>query len=337
MRRKTIYDVAAEAGVSISTVSRVVNNSGYVSKATRKRVIDACKDFCDIPDDDAGREKKTTTIGVIINHEPDYFFMNAIYTNVLLAISIVAKKRGAHLLLEINEDSKDVFDLYKDKDVDGMILMGAKRSSGIVEQMASDNIPFVLIGNYHGSNKNICCVDINDRSAVYNVVNYLIGLGHTRIGIITGSQEYASCADRLAGYCDALKEANIEINNNYIQICDHLNEMKAENLTKQMLYQKDRITALVAFNDNIALAAYKAAKDCGLEIPTDLSVVGFDDTQIASYLVPPLTSVWQPSREKGERAMNLLLDAIDNKTVPNERVELNCITMHRDSCSNPRE
>ena len=129
MQRKTIYDVAAEAGVSISTVSRVVNNSGYVSKATRKKVIEACKDFYDISDDDADREKKPKTIGVIINHEPDYFFMNAIYTNVLLAISVVAKKRGAYLLLEINEDSKDVFDLYKDKDVDGMILMGAKRSS----------------------------------------------------------------------------------------------------------------------------------------------------------------------------------------------------------------
>lgn len=337
MQRKTIYDVAKEAGVSISTVSRVVNSSGYVNVETRRRVEKACKDYRPIAAAQEMQSRKSRTIGVIINHDPNYFFLNAIYTNVLLAISVVAKKSGFHLLLEINENEEEIFNLFRERSVDGMILMGAKKSSGMVERMTNEQIPFVLIGNYNGKNEDICCVDINDNNAVYGAMQHLLELGHKKIGIVTGSLEYASCSDRLDGYKQALTDAGIPINDNYIQICPNLTEAKAESLTKQMLYQKDRITAMIAFNDYTALAAYKAARDCDLNIPDDLSIIGFDDTQIASYVTPTLTSVWQPSYEKGERAMNLLISALENDEMPKGRVELSCITMLRNSCGTNKQ
>jgi len=337
MQRKTIYDVAKEAGVSITTVSRVVNGSGYVNSETRKRVEKACKNYRPIAAAQEMQSKESQTIGVIINHDPNYFFLNSIYSNVLLAISIVAKKRGYHLLLEINENEEEIFNLFRERNADGMILMGAKKSSGMVERMVEEQIPFVLIGNYNGSNRDVCCVDINDENAVYSATQHLLELGHKRVGIVTGSLEYASCSDRLDGYKRALTDAGIALNDNYIQICDNLTEAKAESLTKRMLYQKERITAMIAFNDYTALAAYKAAQDCGLNIPDDLSIIGFDDTQIANYVTPTLTSVWQPSYEKGERATNILINALENDEMPKGRVELSCITMYRNSCAEYKE
>ena len=112
---------------------------------------------------------------------------------------------------------------------------------------------------------------------MYMAAQYLIALGHERIGIITGSREYTSCSDRIDGYRDAMKENGLEV--------------REEQLAKNLFYQKQRVTAILAFNDSIALAVYKAAKDVGISIPKDLSVIGFDDTRVASYMTPMLTSV----------------------------------------------
>lgn len=277
--------------------------------------------------------KKSKTIGVVINHSLDYFFLNQVYTNEMYAISVVAKERNYNLLLEISDNQKDVFKLFYERKIDGMLLMGVKKSSGLIEQLVQKKIPFVLIGNYHGECQDICQIDIDDKSAIYNVTQYLIGLGHKNIGIITGSLEYASCSDRLDGYCEALKDAGIEINRQFIQICENITEAKAESLTKTMLYNKNPISALIAFNDNVALAAYKAARDDNLNIPQDFSVVGFDDTPIASYVTPALTSVWQPSSEKGQMAMNMLIDALEKEELPHGKEKLECITMYRHSCA----
>jgi DNA-binding LacI/PurR family transcriptional regulator len=166
----------------------------------------------------------------------------------------------------------------------------------------------------------------------------LIGLGNRRIGFIGSSVEYASCADRLQGYKDALEKAQIPVVDEYIQTCENITVEKAENLAKNLLYKSEPVSAIVAFNDSIAIAVYKAAKDCGVRIPEDLSVVGFDDTPVAAYMSPALTSIWQPSYEKGEKAARLLLEVINTpEAVPFKTEDLSCITMYRDSCAPHKE
>ena len=335
MQKKTIYDVAKEAGVSISTVSRVINGSTKVKDSTRKRVEAACVGYRPVASAREIQSKRTKTIGVLINHRPEYFFLNETYTNALLGTSVAAKENGYRLLLDISEDEGGISSLFYEQKVDGFILMGVKQSSSLLNMLKKDNVPFVLVGSFHGDEERVCQVDINDRKALYNATNYLIGLGHQRIGIIIGSLEYASCSDRLFGYRQAMENARLPVQEEWVQICENLTERKAEQLAKTLFYQNPRVTAVVAFNDSTALAVYKAAKDCGLEIPSQLSVLGFDDTTVAAYMSPPLTSVWQPSYDKGERAVRLLIEGLEKGSLPQKREELNCIIMYRDSCAAP--
>lgn len=337
IQKKTIYDVAREAGVSITTVSRVINGSTKVKESTRKRVEEACKDYRPIASARELQTKKSKTIGVLINHQPEYFFFNETYINALLGISVAGKECGYRLLLDINEGDTAASNLFYEQKVDGFILMGIKKNSPLLAFLEEHDIPFTLVGSLHEAKNFIGQVDINDQKAVYAATNYLIGLGHRRIGIITGSLEYASCSDRLAGYKRAMEGAGIPIQEEWIQICENLNEMKAEQLAKHLFYQNPRVTAIVAFNDQTAMGIYKAAKDCGFSIPDHLSVIGFDDTRVAPYMSPPLTSIWQPSYEKGEKAMRMLVGYLEKGESLQKREELSCIIMYRESCAAPPE
>lgn len=332
MQKKTIYDVAKEAGVSISTVSRVLNGGANVKESTRKRVEEACLNYKPSASARELQTKRSKTIGLIINHRPEYFFMNETYSNALLGISVAAKEKNYRLLLDISEDAEAICDLFYECRVDGFILMGVKRNSQLLGALKAAEAPFVLVGSYHEDEENVCQVDINDNKAAYQATNYLISLGHNRIGIIVGSQEYSSSNDRLLGYARALADAGIPLREEYIQKCENLTELKAEQLARNLFYQIPRVTAVVAFNDSTAMAVYKAAKNCGISIPEQLSVISFDDTVVASFMAPPLTSVWQPSYEKGEKAMSLLIDSLEKGTMPSKRMELNSTIMYRDSC-----
>lgn len=332
MQKKTIYDVAKEAGVSISTVSRVLNGSAKVKESTRKRVEEACQDYRPSASARELQTKRSKTVGLIINHRPEYFFMNETYANALLGISVTAKEKNYRLLLDISEDDPEVCNLFYEQKVDGFILMGVKRNSMLLNALKAGEVPFVLVGSYHEDEENVCQVDIDDKQAAYQATNHLISLGHKRVGIITGSTEYSSSHDRLQGYMQALEEAGIELREEYIQKCENLTELKAEQLAKNLFYQIPRVTAVVAFNDSTAMAVYKAAENCGISIPGQLSVISFDDTVVASYMSPPLTSVWQPSYEKGENAMKLLIDCLERGIMPTKRMELNSIIMYRGSC-----
>ncbi|MCI8558774.1 MAG: LacI family transcriptional regulator [Lachnospiraceae bacterium] len=332
MKRKTIYDVAQEAGVSITTVSRAMNGTGYVSEDTRKRIEKAAENYRPVAVAREMKMQKSKTIGIVINHDADYFFMNSTFINELRAIALAAKKRRYKLLLELMDDEEEIKNLYFTRKVDGLIVMGCNRNSEIIPAMVEAKIPFVLIGNYEGEEQ-VSQVEVNDKRAVYDAMNYLIGLGHRKIGIITGALKYSSSFNRLEGYKEALTDAGIPIRNEFIEICENLTDVVVENLAKKLLYQKERITALMMFNDQIAVASYKAAKELGVRIGKDLSIVGFDDDRVGKFVTPPLTTIWQPSYEKGEKALNILIDALEEDRLPDKKEELNCVMIYRHSCS----
>lgn len=331
MKRKTIYDVARDAGVSISTVSRVINGNGYVSAETRKRVEEACKDYRPIASAREIQSQKSRTIGIIINHTTDYFFLNMTFLNALRAIAFEAQNRKYRLLLEISPTEEEVCNLYYERRVDGVIIMGFQRDGTLISRLEENEIPFVLIGDCKES-ETVSQIEINDRQAVCEATRYLIGLGHKNIGIIAGPLEYASGVNRLQGYMDAHEEAGIPIRQEFIESCGALTGVMAENLAKKILYRPEGVTALIAFNDTVAMAAYKAAKEMQIEVGRDLSIIGFDDDPIASYVTPALTTIWQPSYQKGERAAIILMDALEKGVIPHKREELKCIMIYRNSC-----
>lgn len=334
--RKTIYDIATEAEVSIATVSRVLNGSGYAGEHTRRKVLAVAARHGYMPSAAAQgmSTKRANTIGLIIAHDPDYFFMNTTYTRELIGISDVARGHGYTLLLEISKEKEIGAALYYNKRVDGLLLMGVRQDHHIMERMIAEKIPFVLIGDYHRPLEGLCKVDVDDFDVGYRSAEYLIGLGHTRLGFLSGSLEYASCYHRRRGYEAALRDHGLFPQDEYVSICEKLTDESVERECRRMLTLPSRITALCAFNDTVAVSMYAAAGQLGLRIPHDLSVIGVDDSVMAQHIAPALTTVWQPSYEKGHKAASLLIESL-SAAAPRGSVMMQGKLIVRESCAAP--
>lgn len=331
---KTIYDVAKEAGVGVATVSRALNGSGYVSEATLDKIESACIGYSRSP----VRHKKKNemkTIGLIVSHDPEYFFVNSTYLNAMIGISTVAREKGFYLMLEIANQKERCMNLFKDGLIDGAILLGIKQDNTLISALLKGNYPFVLIGDYLEESSPFCKIDIDDYIMSKEAVQHLINLGHRHIGFIGGSTEYASCQNRTAGYRAALEDAGIEFSDKDCVFCNSITEEKVSNLAKKLLYQPDRVTALLTFNDAVAFYVYKVAKEMGIRIPEGLSVVSFDDSDIAKCLSPGLTTVQQPSFEKGYQAAQRLLKQMETPGTPVDSITLEGMLIFRGSCSPP--
>lgn len=331
---KTIYDIAKEAGVGVATVSRALNGSGYVSEATMAKIEKACEGYTRSP---LRRKKapKPKTIGLIVSHDPEYFFVNSTYMNTMIGISTVAREEDFRLILEIDTRSDRCINLFSEGVIDGAILMGIKQDNTLISELLKYKYPFVLIGDYLDNSSHFCKIDIDDYAMAKEAVEYLIALGHRHIGFIGGSIEYASCQKRFAGYKSALEGAGIPFNDNDCVFCTRVTDEKVTNLAKKLLYQPDRVTALLTFNDSVAFSVYKVAKEIGIRIPEGLSVVSFDDSDIAKSLTPGLTTVQQPSFDKGLQAAQRLLKQMSNPEVPVDSTVLEGMLIYRDSCSAP--
>ena len=334
-KKMTIYDVAEKANVSIATVSRAFSGKGYVSEATREKIMRACDGYRPNAFASQMQTKKSKTIGILLSHGADYFFFNSVYNEAMVGVCEVTKDKGYHLLIDMDMDSEDPCSLFLEGRVDGYLLMGVQTDSKLVGRMQEYGIPFVIIGNYNGECSGVAHVDINDRKAVFEAVTYLTGLGHTEVGIITGNPQFPSCADRLQGYKDAMQTEGLEVSPDNIEVCENIDETKALNLTKKLLLKRRPITALMAFHDQVAVAAYSAAQELGVKIPEELSVIGFDDGPVSKYVSPKLTTIWQPSYEKGMLAAKMLLESLEKSTLPHDEVVLECMMVYRDSCTKP--
>lgn len=334
MRDKTIYDIAKEAGVGVATVSRAMNNSGYVSDKTRAKIEAAAQGYR--VSEKKLKQARAKTICLMISHEPSYFFINSTYINAMLGICAVAKENDYKVILDIGDSENDFLTMYQEKRIDGLILMGARKTSGTIEKLIESKVPFVLVGDYlKETDEKFSKIDINDLKMAREATEHLITLGHRRIGFIGGSVDFASCENRLRGYWKALETAGIPICEDYIATCDSITEEKAYQLTKKLLYQTERVTAILAFNDIVACAAYRAINELGLSVPEDISVIGFDDSDFSKYITPPLTTVWQPSYEKGHKAATLLIDKIEKRAETVQAIDLEGILIYRKSCAAP--
>ena len=337
---KTIYSIAATVGVSPATVSRALSGKGHVSISTKEKILAAAGSFSPrkIGNDGAGRQL-AKTIGVIVSQDSQYFFQNNIYSDIMQGISERLTPRDYTILLDIRHtDSASIIELYKLEKVDGFILIGISNTSSLLDDLSSAGVPAVLIGDQIEHKGNAICahVDIDDFAAAKDITDFLINLGHHKIAFISYSYQYASSYNRFLGYKTALTDAGIPPDPRYVVQLDDMTEEKAINLTKHLLYQPDVPTAIIAFNSIISIAVYKALEDCGYTIPDDVSVAGFDDSIFSRYASIPVTTVWQPSIEKGRVAADILLEALDNGSLPNKIVTLPSMIIYRNSCAVPR-
>ena len=319
--RKTIEHVAQLAKVSKATVSRVINNSPKVTPKTRDRVMKAIKETGYYPNATARRltTNKAETIGLIIPSPQDKTFGNPFYTEILRGFTHQAKIEGYDLLLFINEHQFNYSQLFHDRRVDGLLLVGVNRSDNGIIQLSENNFPYILTGKIDYKEANY--IDADNRGGAYQAVSYLVDLGHKRIGYLGGSFDFVFNQERFEGYLQVLKEHNLEYGKELTM--ESINtEESGYDATRKLLESSLFPTAIFVANDLDAIGVMKAIKERSLRIPEDISLIGFDDIQLASYTEPTLTTVRQPIYKMGITAIRLLIQLIEKKDKGPLKVEL---------------
>jgi LacI family transcriptional regulator len=319
--RMTIEHIAQLAEVSKATVSRVLNNSPKVTEKTREKVMKAIKESSYYPSATARRltTNKAETIGLIIPSPQDKTFGNPFYTEILRGFTHQAKIEGYDLLLFINEHRFNYSQLFYDRRVDGLLLVGVNRSDKGIIQLSKNKFPYILTGKIDYKEANY--VDADNKGGAYQAVSYLVNLGHKRIGYLGGSFDFVFNQERFEGYLQVLKEHNLEYGKELTMESINTEESGYEAMRK-FLESSPIPTAVFVANDLDAIGAMKAVKEKGLKIPEDISFIGFDDIQLASYTEPTLTTVRQPIYEMGTTAISLLVELIEGKKEEPLKVEL---------------
>ncbi|RME85403.1 MAG: LacI family transcriptional regulator, partial [Caldilineae bacterium] len=300
----TISDVAKRAGVSPVTVSRVINNTGNVSPATRAKVERAIRELGYVPSGVAQslRSKRTRTLALIV---PD--IQNAFWTTAARGVEDAAQSRGYSVFLCNTDESaakqKHYLDAVISQRVDGVIIAPYDKDATTLLPLKRRNIPTVVIDRYI-EGWDVDTVSGDSISAARALVKHLIDLGHRRIAVISGPLGTSTAADRLAGYQIALAEAGIPYDPDLVKYGE-FRAISGERLTHELLNLDDRPTAIFAANNAIAMGVIDALDARGMRIPRDMALVCFDDLPNTSRLFPFLTVVVQPAYEIGANAAQL--------------------------------
>ena len=312
----TIADVARHAGVSIKTVSRVINHEPHVNEATRKRVMASVSKLGYVANLPARRlaSGRSSTIGLIF-HDASWHYI----LDVQRAVLETARKSGYSIILhpcDVSKqaDCKAVLNLVMQRAVDGFIFTPpADNSKELLESLNSSNVPFVRLTPTDRESP-WPYIAATDFQGAYEMTKYLLSLGHRRIGYILGPASQKAAHDRFDGYRAALAEFEIVYDPDLVrQGDDHFQTGVAD--SQALLQVSPRPTAIFANNDEMAAGALFGMYESGLRVPDDISIAGFDDISLSTQVWPPLTTVRQPIVEIAETATRLLINILEDKEI----------------------
>ena len=313
-RMVKIEDVARAAGVSVATVSRVLNEQGHVLPETQEKVRKAADELRYQPNLSARNLRKNES-RIILILAPN--FSNPYYSNVLAGICDVSRNLGYSTLIYNTYDSNAldqtlVTHLFQKNRADGMITLAVNRDDRWLTQVAG-KYPLVQCSEYV-EDEPIPHISVDNRSAAKESVSMLIAQGHRRIGIVTSANRYLSSANRMRGYLDALEEADIARDESLIAYASaDYSFASGKQAARELLSLPEPPSAIFCVSDILALGVIAAAGKMGLQVPWDLSVTGFDDVDYTTMFHPYLTTVSVPCYDLGRRSMQLLYDQIAQK------------------------
>ena len=327
-RPATISDVARESNVSIATVSYVVNNGPRnVSPETRARVKRAMEELKYHPNSIARAltQKRLNTIGIVFPHPHPNLVADSYFSTLLDGIISVAVKRQQHVMLYTGLEwhGSDSLPAFRDRRVDGFIVIAALVDSDLVPSLVEADIPFVQIngGVYPQRTVN---VDVDNVDAVHQAISHLASLGHRRIAHLGGQANSPSTVPRRQAFIAAMNEHGLPIDYDLILERSYDKEWGCDGMNR-LLSLPVPPTAVFAGGDGIAVGAYIACANAGVSIPNEMSIVGFDDALYAGTLNPPLTTVRHPLTEIATMATTLLLDQLleePGQAAQNESIKL---------------
>ena len=321
MMRPTIYDIARLAGVSTATVSKVFNQTGNISEKTRRRILEISKELNYQPNvlASALNGKKTFSLGLLI---PD--MVNPFFAELARNVEDRAQELGFNLIIcnTDNDMKKEIkyIQLLRQKSVDGIIVATGVRNDEFLKELIDQRVPIALVAR-EMSVLSTSTVLVDDFAGGYNATRHLIELGHRRIAVIAESMSVSSSKERVRGYRHALEEAELRYDEELVLTSDF--SIESGRVTALAILQRpSRPTAIFACNDLLAIGALQAAKELGIRVPDDLSVVGFDNTILASITDPPMTTVAQPIRAMGHQVVDLIVAEINEESTVKQRVVL---------------
>jgi len=308
--RITIEEIALIAGVSKTTISRVINNKPDVHPKTREKILEIIKENDFQPNLFATgiTSRRINHIGLIIPYTIGNILSNQFYVDVLQGILNEVEKREYYLLISYVHKTNYV-EVYNQKRVEGYILLSpGSLHRSIIHELQSANIPFVSTAKLINE-PDMTYVDVDNVKGAKLAVQHLVSLGHKKIAFV-GKSALTSNYDRLFGYKQTLSENNIKIEDKYIQIIEKSSVQSGFDMMSKLLKLEVPPTAIFTTCDIMAFGAMKAIQEKGKKVPEDISVIGFDDISLSQYMTPPLTTIKQPAVEKGAIAAKLLIDSL---------------------------
>jgi LacI family transcriptional regulator len=333
VKRGTIADIAAKAGVSVPTVSRVLHHRPDVAPGTRLRVeqVIAESGFVRSRVRSALQKESSGIVDMIV---PD--FTNLYSVEIVRGVEEVLGPTDLRLALSLTGESIQLEQRWLAKvlggTTDGAIMVLAHGQSQYLDTLRHHKIPFVVVDHRGELDSDVPSVGATNWFGGRTAVEYLLSLGHRRIAVISGPATHRCSRDRLAGYRAALEDAGIPIDPRLIRP-GGFTQLAGYEQTCALLDLADPPTAIFAGSDGQAMGVYNALHARGLSMPTDMSVVGFDDVSIAALVTPALTTVRQPLAEMGRTATRMLLRHISKEPLDSMRVELTTSLIVRDSCA----
>ncbi|HUG29687.1 MAG TPA: LacI family DNA-binding transcriptional regulator [Candidatus Limnocylindria bacterium] len=321
-RRPTSADVAHRAGVSRTTVSFVLTGRAGVSipSATRERVESAARDLGYHAHGPARQLAggRSQTIGFVLRQSAEQVASDALLAETIHGLAATARSGGYRVLIEPLAPSEGTYsELLRSHRTDGLVLSGPRSDDAELATLVEDGFPIVLQGSR--PDLEVQSVDVDNRAAARHAVRHLIDLGHRQIACITNAPlAYTAAAERLAGYRDALDAAGIGFDERLV--AEGSFDAGSGHLAAAKLLDRTSFTALFVASDVVALGALRGIREAGLEVPRDLSVVGFDDVALAEHFDPPLTTVRLPARALGETAGRILLDRLAGHIVASRTI-----------------
>ncbi|HBR02030.1 MAG TPA: LacI family transcriptional regulator [Ruminiclostridium sp.] len=323
MRMVKLKDIAKELNLSVSTISRVVNNKDRVDPKTREKVLEMLKNYDYKPNEVARslRLRDVKTIGIVI---PD--ITNSFYASVIKGAQAVCRTNEYSMIVcnsdEDGELEEGALELLLQKQVSGLILSSVGNSFKLVQRLQGNGVPAVYIDNMPPPMHTCDSVSINNVAAAYKITNVLIEKGYKKIGIITGPIHQSTGSERLSGFKQAMANAGLELAEEWVaegnfKIDSGLSHMR------RILKMPVRPEAMVIANNYMAYGAITALREAGLKIPKDMAVVAFDAIDETGLLVPRITAINQPSYEIGRISAEIIIKKLTGST--NKKVYENII------------
>jgi len=333
----TIKDVAKAAKVAPSTVSRVISDSPRISDQTKKRVRQVMKELGYHPNYIARSlaSNKANVFGLVFPRSGNLAFQNPFYSEVLRGITqgVNEIKHGIQLAAGSNKDEiyNNVVQMVQGRRVDGIVMLYSQQKDKITNYLQGLNFPFVIIGKPFENEGKITHIDNDNISAAKEGTEYLLNLGHEKIGFIGGNKNLMVTIDRLAGYKEAMEEAGLPVNEDYIVYEEFLISGGKHGI-EQLMNLPEPPTALLVTDDLMSLGVLTTLREKKMQVPEDLSILSFNNSMFAELTDPALTSIDINIPELGYQAVTNLMAIINNPKEPVKRVIIPHTLIKRRSC-----